>query len=286
MLLLSVLAVAIFAGLFKIQQRLDAQRDDILFKIEELAQIPSGRYLKPAVLGYEHVTADFLWLRLLQVVGNRSIKVQDYEWLYHAFDVVTTLDPQYDYAYQVGGVVLTQLGTRVDLSNKLLEKGLEANPLVWQIPFYLGFNHFMYLQDYPRAADYMARASRLPGRPPYLPLLATRLYAQSGDPETALDLLSAIREQTPDGWIGDELEGRIKELMIERDIRGLEHAVAQYRGREGTLPKSVTDLVRAGLIAQIPQEPFGGAYRLDPESGTVNSTTHPERLRVRPRPGA
>ena len=33
----------------------------------KLAQLPRGEYLKPALLGYHHLGADFLWLRLLQV---------------------------------------------------------------------------------------------------------------------------------------------------------------------------------------------------------------------------
>lgn len=263
---------------FELEQRRGDQR------IEGLRFLPRGEYLKPALLGYQHVAADVLWLRAVQVLGERKVTSADYEWLAHALDVITTLDPHYAYAYQVGVIVLTELAQRVDLSNRLLEKGLEANPTVWQIPFYLGYNHFFYLQEYSRAADYMSRASRLPGRPAYLPFLATRLYAEAGTPDTALDFLAAMWHQTEDAHSKEALETRMKEVRIERDLRILEEAVARYTEREGRRPRQLEELVQRGVLQAIPPEPFGGVYRLDPATGELASSTHPERLRLyRPR---
>src|SRR5205823_6445154 len=107
-------------------------------------------------------------------------------------------------------------------------------------------------------ADYIARASRITGRPPYLPLLATQLYAEAGNPETGLNFLMAIRSQAPDGEIKEQLETRIKEVIIERDIRMLEKGVSRYREREGSLPHTLNDLLRGGDITALPNEPFGG----------------------------
>ena len=276
----AILALAV-GGSFFLQQELDLRRGDV--RVESLRFLPRGEYLKPVLLGYHHLAADVLWLRMVQVLGERNVTAQDYEWLYHALDVITTLDPQYVYAYQVGGIVLTELAQRVDLSNRLLEKGLQANPAAWQIPFYLGYNHFFFLEDYRRAADYMAQAARLPGRPSYAPLLAARLYAQAGNPNTALDFLRAMWHQTQDKQSKEALELRIKEVTIERDIGLLEEAVGRYRTREGRTPTVLADLVARGILHAIPPEPFGGVYRLDPKTGAITSSTHPERLRVHSR---
>ena len=277
---LSATLVLVLAGMIALQQALDRRVDRSAIQAEELRSLLPAGYLKPALMGFHHLGSDLLWLRLVQVVGKRSNSAQEYEWLYHALDVITDLDSQYDYAYQVGGIVLTHLANRPDLSNKLLQKGLEPNPTVWQIPFYIGFNNYFYLHDPSHAADYMARASRLPGRPPFLPLLATQLYAEAGNPDTALNFLMAIRSQAPEGWIKDQLETRIKEVIIERDVRMLEKAVVRYREREGHGPHTLRDLLRAGDISALPPEPFGGQYRLDPRTGAITSSTHPERLHV------
>jgi len=146
---------------------LDQRLDRDVARIEELAQLPRGEYLKPMLLGYQHVGADFLWLQLLQVLGKKKTTADEYEWIYHALDVITTLDPQYDYAYYVGGVVLTNLANRTDLSNRLLEKGFAANPAIWNLPFLLGYNYYFILGDAARGADYMAAAAKLPGGPSY-----------------------------------------------------------------------------------------------------------------------
>jgi hypothetical protein len=270
----------VLAGMISLQRELDRSLDRAAIQAEELGALPAAEYLKPGLLGYHHLGADLLWLRLIQVVGKRSHTAYEYEWLYHALDVITDLDPHYDYAYQVGGIVLTHLANRPDLSNKLLQKGLEPNPAVWQIPFYIGFNYYFYLHDPSHAADYIARASRLPGPPPFMALLATQLYAEAGIPETALNFLMAIRSQAPEGWIKEQLETRIKEVTIERDIRALEKAISHYRQREGHLPHTLKDLLRSGDITALPLEPFGGEYRLDPRTGTISSSTHPERLHV------
>ncbi|MCX5728367.1 MAG: hypothetical protein NTZ28_05950, partial [Nitrospirae bacterium] len=57
-------------------------------------------------------------------------------------------------------------------------------------------------------------------------------------------------------------------------------AVEAYRTQHHSLPARLTDLVRAGALPSLPQEPFGGDYRLDPKTGSVSSSTHPERLRT------
>ncbi len=195
-------------------------------------------------------------------------------------NVITTLDPQYDYVYYVGGVVLTNLANRVDFSNRLLEKGFKENPTVWNIPFLLGYNYYFILGDAAKAVEYISAAARLPGGPAYLPGLATRMYAEANNPETALEFLETLWQQTQDVETREILEKRAKEIMIERDIQGLESAVQQYRSKRGSYPRTLHDLIASGYLSQLPQEPFGGSYELDSRTGTVRSSTHPNRLKV------
>jgi len=262
-------------AIIALQYAREAVRDHGDAPIHELAFLPPGEYLKPALLGYEHIAADVLWLRIVQVLGQGTLSAVEYEWLYRALDVVTTLDPGYAYAYQAGGVVLAELGHRPDLSTTLLEKGLRANPAVWQIPFYLGYNHFFHFHDYRRAAEYMALAAKLPGRPAYLPRLVARLYAEAGSVPVAIEWLIPLWRDAEDVHIKGALETRIKELTIARDLQRFEEAVARYRETLGTLPGHLEDLMRQGFLPSIPTEPFGGEYLMDPRTGIVASSTHP-----------
>jgi tetratricopeptide (TPR) repeat protein len=285
--LLGMGGILLLASVGWLQGELDGRQDRTVVQIEGLAQLPKGEYLKPALLGYHHLGADVLWLRLIQVIGKKRNSADEYEWMYHALDVITTLDPQYAYAYYAGGVILGDLANRPDLSTRLLEKGVSANPEVWNIPFLLGYNYYFLLGDPAKGAEYIMRAARLPDGPSYLPGLATRMAAEAGNPDTALAFLEARLTGTHDPEMREVLAYRMKEVTIERDLRILENAVEDYRTRHQTLPATLTDLVVAGALPSLPQEPFGGDYRLDPNTGSVSSSTHPERLRTffkRPQP--
>lgn len=258
-----------------------AQRHDAMADARmQLRLLPNGAFVKPMLLGYHHVAADLLWLNIVQVLGEREVRQTDYEWLFHALNVATTLDPHYVYAYDVGGVVLAELAGRVDWSNVLLEKGMAANPGAWRLPFQLGFNAFFHQQDYVRAADYLAVAARLPGRPAYVPELAARLYVEGKQPAMALDFLDVMERQTDDEHVLAVLEQRKAEVRLERDLTMLEDAAQRYTARMGQRPQTFDALIDAGDLTALPVEPFGGGYRLDFEHGTVVSTTHPNRLRL------
>ncbi len=279
-LLLGMGGLLLLVCLGWLQGELDLRQDRTIVQIESLAQLPKGEYLKPALLGYHHLGADLLWLRLVQVIGNKRNSEDEYEWMYHALDVITTLDPQYAYAYYAGGVILGDLANRTDLSNLLLKKGFNANPDVWNIPFLLGYNYYFLLVDPAKGAEYIMKAASLPDGPAYLPGLATRMAAEAGNPDTALVFLEARLADTHDPEMREVLAYRMKEVIIERDLHILESAVEAYRTQRGTLPATLTDLVAVGSLPMLPQEPFGGGYRLDPKTGSVSSSTHPERLRT------
>ena len=279
-LLIGVSACLALGAVVLLQHRLDQVQDRTASQIQDLANLPKGEYLKPALLGYHHLGADILWLRLVQVIGKKGNSADEYEWMFHALDVITTLDPQYAYAYYAGGVTLGDIANRPDLSIRLLERGVNANPEVWNIPFLLGYNYYFLLGDPAKGAEYIMKAASLPDRPAYLPGLATRLAAEAGSPGTALAFLEARLRETQDPEMREVLAYRMKEVIIERDIRILERAVEAYRTQHRALPAILSDFVVAGALSILPQEPFGGDYRLDPKTGVVSSSTHPGRLRT------
>ncbi len=102
-LLLGLGGLLLLCSVSWLQGELDQRQDRTIVQIQDLASLPKGDYLKLALLGYHDLGADVLWLRLIQVIGNKRNTVDEYEWMYHALDVITTLDPQYAYAYYAGG---------------------------------------------------------------------------------------------------------------------------------------------------------------------------------------
>lgn len=206
-------------SIYLAQLQIDRSKD-INQKIESFIQLPKGEYLKVAALGYDQFLADLLWLRVVQIIGEHTVTESAYEWVYHALDVTTTLDPKFTYAYQVGGVTLSTLANQPAKANVLLAKGAKENPEVWQLPFYIGFNDYFYLNDYKSAAENMARAAQIPGRPDFVPRLATRLFVQAGETRTAIEFLGRMAEEAKDDKVREALRLRMEEILAGK-VKGV-----------------------------------------------------------------
>src|SRR5256712_3930276 len=276
---LGATGLLLVVGLPHLQVRIDAQRA-VTPKLQRFMYLPQGEYLRGAVLGYEQVVADFLWIQAIQAMGERKVTEEAGHWIYRALEVITTLDPKFVRVYEAGGIALVTLVVLVEESNRILEKGIQHNPDYWALPWLLGFNYYFELHDDAKAADYIARASRLPGAPDYLAGFATRLYVSAREPQVAIDFLVQMYEQTTDENVKQILERRLKEGVVERDLQLLEEAISRYRALYKRVPERLEDLVGTGLLRELPREPFGGHYLYDPQTQAVRSSEMKERLKV------
>lgn len=252
--------------------------------MEDLLYLPSGAFLQGAALCFDEMLSDILWIKTLGYFGSHAVTDQDYKWLAHILDIVTTLDPLYELPYEFGGIILsTEIGD-VDSSLALLQKGMDNVPATheryWYLPFFAAFNYMYYRHDLLAAADFLEKAARSPDSPSYLPLLAARLYANADSPEIAIAFLQEMMKSTRDATLKQKLSIRIGEILQQRDIRILEGAVEQYRQAYGRLPALLSDLVDTGIVSQIPGDPLGGAYFLSSEAPFVRSTKPGRQLEL------
>ena len=258
-LILCILSIVGFAFM---QTQIDQIRTPRERLEEKLIYIPGTQFLKTASLGFHAVLADIFWARSVVYFGGHFHDDQDYRWLYRILDATTTLDPSNILAYRFGGTLLAINGS-VDKSTALLEKGIQNNPDGdWRLYFLLGFNHFFYLEDYAKAAEYIEKASKMPGHPKYLPRLAARMYAKSGKMDVAIDFLKETYNQQEDENAKKAIAERINILMAKRQIRPLEDVAEIYKKNYDKYPGELEELVSAGLIRQLPEFP-GGQYVID-----------------------
>lgn len=191
---------------------------------ETLLYLPSGKCLKPLMLGFDELAADFLWIKAIGYFGGHSLTDKSYKWLYHLLDLTTTLDPHFRYPYEFGGIILSAEQGDVEQSNKLLMKGRQYHPKYWRFPFYLGFNKFFYQKDAPSAAHFLAQASSLPGHPAYLPKLSASLYAYAGQRDTAIDFLTRMCEDLRDPelkYMLMEKASLLEQGILPKTLQGL-----------------------------------------------------------------
>ena len=229
--------------------------------------------------GFRNVLADVVWLQAVQVAGNRKLTPSEYDHLYFLLNVEADLDPKFEIPYLFGGLVLGESPKHGREALRVFERGKVTHPTDWRFPFYMGFTHYFSLGDAVAGGEAMAESARLPGSPPYLPGLASRMLSEAREPEVALALLAPIVLQESDPARRAVLERRIREVSVERDLQALEKAVETYREKTGTVPESLPELVREGILEGIPQEPNGGRYVID-RGGKVRSDRVAQRLQV------
>lgn len=209
--IISSILILSSVSLYLLQNKIDYFKEQEK-DIEGLLYLPTGKFLKVIALGYDELIADVIWVKAVGYFGGHLLTDRQYTWLYHMLDLVTTLDPQYQYPYHFGGIILSIEVEQVENSNKLLKKGMEHFPEVWQFPFYIGFNYFYHLGELSTAARYLAIASQLPGHPKYLPQLTARLYDQSGEKENAVQFLQVMYSNIEDENMKKQIKERIEKI--------------------------------------------------------------------------
>ena len=258
---------------------LDHERDAIA-RVEQLAYLPKGEYLRLGVLGYRQLVADLIWLQAVQHIGAPRDTQRGYRWTYHAVDVLTDLDPTFVPPYQATGIFLGVLAGRADEGVAILDKGIRHNPAIWQFPFLAGYISYYERCDPAVGGQYLRLAAQVPGAPAYLPKLAARMTVESGDPTAALEFLDRFSRSVTDERARKAVLQRMKEVVQEKDLLFLEASVRQYQVKYGRPPSKLEDLMLHGVIRQLPIDPLGGHYHIDFLSGKVSSSSTRERLRI------
>ena len=242
--------------------------------LEEILYLPSSTAVKRLSLGYSGLLADVYWTRAVQYFGNKRMQhSRRYDLLDPLLNITTDLDPQLIIAYDDGAIFLaepTPAGAgQPDKAVALLEKGLRNNPEYWRMYFTMGFIHYLERHDYKAAEQAFQRGSEVPGALPWMKVMAARMAENAADRGTAIALWEAVYETNTEKMIRETAMSHILSLQADAGIEKLEQSVQAYRARTGRLPVNWMEMVRAGFLPGIPQDPAGDTYQLLPD-GTVH----------------
>jgi hypothetical protein len=241
-------------------------------------------------MGFDAVVADYYWLLAIQLVGGASaMESIPTDEVGRLIDVVTTIDPWVDHPYRFAALWLTDSEANVRHANRLLRRGIAHHPEEWRNRYHLGFNHFFYLGDNQRAADWLETAIPLKNSPLYLGPLVARLRSERGGLETAAAFLQEMVRGADDGYARAEYEKALDEIQVERAARYLDAARAEYRRRFGRDISRVEDLTaRPDPVLPFlpPAHPHleGWSWVLDEESGEIVSSFYGSRYHLHAHP--
>jgi hypothetical protein len=253
-------------------------------------RVPSAERARLLAFGFEPAIADYYWIQALQVVGDAQTPAADRSGAVAALiDLVTDLDPWVDHPYRFAALWLTESYEQVRHANRLLEKGIAYHPLDWRNRFYLGYNHFFYLEDNARAADVLEGALRFPDAPHYLGPFVIRLRASGDSLDTAVLFLQELIAQSEDEYAVAEYLDTLAEIETERLARRLDRARAEFSRRHGRDIRTPAELWSGPLRVLRDAPPAhpqiaGQRWTLDTDSGEIVSSFYGRRYRVHVHP--
>lgn len=287
-----LIASTVLATIVVQQALLNHARDHRPSDIDALLDVPAvpSAATRLLTLGLQSAAADLHYMQAIQLYGDQAQtrgseaeKSRRSSAIARLLEYATDLDPRFVYAYVFGAMAIPVPlfdggADQVPAAISLLRKGTDAVH-DWRIPFNLAYLAATYEARFDEAARYMAEAASRPGRPAYVPLLATRLAAHGSSLDTSIGLARAMLDAADTDEQKADLEKRILLLTMERHLRAIEAAVRAFHARNERFPTSLDELVSSGLLPSVPPEPHGGRYTLDPTTG-VASSTGAERLRL------
>jgi hypothetical protein len=222
------------------------------------------------------LVVDYLWIQLVQTTG-RAVGAEEYRDLFPYADLITDLDPWFQLVYRfAGGTLPTNLGretwVNTEESTRIIRKGLKLFPNDLQLNVLLAYNLSAFHQEYLEAAQVLERTARLPGVPEYLPALATRLYAQSGQVDAGLALARSLAESAEDEETRATFEQRVWDLEMEAELRRVDQAIDTFREYFGVAPPDVPTLFWLGFLERPPEDPEGGGFFIGHDERAYSET--------------
>jgi hypothetical protein len=165
--------------------------------------LPPSRILKLASLGHSELAADLIHSRANVYFGTQLHAHLPTKWLADYLNRAIDLDPQFRRLYLAGAAMLVYGGQRIvpDMilaANTVLERGRQAFPFDWEIPFQLGFNLLYELPndaspDDPRipgwrqqGVEILRQAALFEGVPYFIPNLVARMLTSQGSQDLAV----------------------------------------------------------------------------------------------------
>jgi len=256
-----------FAGVWKLQEKIDTQLDGMHQEADDLV-LRSGKLLKVMSLEYAPLMADMYWTRVVQYYGDKAVRHDpDLELLWPLLDVTTTLDPHLLVAYRFGSMFLSESAPRgagrPDLGIQLIQRGIQANPDYWRLYEDLGFIYYFELHDYNKAGTAFLEGSKNPQALPWMKVLAAKVNEQGDNPETSEFLWNEIYTSTKDPQMKENAATHLQLLKADADCKAIDALSDDFEKRNSRRPSSIRELVTAGLLRGIPADPMGNAYVLD-----------------------
>ncbi|WP_273527362.1 hypothetical protein [Pseudomonas sp.] len=171
-------------------------------------------------------------------------------------------NPRHEDNYYVGAAILPWNG-QVAAAQEVLLKAAQSRSWDMWPAFYYAFNAMYFERDMNKAGHWAeVAAQRHPGNAPALREMAAKWYERGDAPETALNILVVMFEQSKDENFRALLAARIVRLQ---GLHRLRQAAEEYRQRHRSAPSHLEELIGYAGLAALPEDPLHLGYLLSEE---------------------
>lgn len=99
--------------------------------IEHPEFIPSTKIVKLTSAWHENLISDFFWLSSIQYIWSNAISSEYKKYLYAMLDLVTDLNPNFTYPYQIWELLLSSFNERYETDKEWQKKYIEQSIKLW-----------------------------------------------------------------------------------------------------------------------------------------------------------
>ncbi len=266
-LLLGAALLAGFVGVWKLQEKVDAERTALRLEADELT-LRSPGVMKKLSLEYAPLMGAIYWTRAVQYYGQKHhLGDQNLELLWPLLDISSTLDPNLIVAYRFGATFLSDAPPRgagePEKAVELLERGIKANPEYWRFYQDLGNVYYFDEKNYLKASQAFEEGSRNPAALPWMKTMAAKIAAEGGSLETSYALWLDVYQTSTNKDMRKNAEDHLRLVQAEMDIREINKTADAYEKGTKHRASRISELVQAGLLSGQPRDPDGFAYVLN-----------------------
>ncbi|CAN2043077.1 Tetratricopeptide repeat protein [Candidatus Magnetomoraceae bacterium gMMP-1] len=237
---------------------------------EEVRVVPQKEVIDFLCLDHRGFASDLLFIQVNLHSGSLMWKPLkfgfDSDWTYQTMDLITDLDPKYYTAYLFAAMGLIHNFDDVKLARPILEKGMRIFPKSWELPFWLGYDYYVYFQDYETAGKYLWQAANKPDAPTRFFALLLSTLKKGGAYEKGAWILKKMLNQTGDKRLKTVYE---KKLIQLENLAFLQKSVHIFLLDFARFPVNLNELVKEHIISKIPDDPVGMTYKWDKETERV-----------------
>jgi|GEM_PF-1925700 len=213
---------------------------------------------KKVSFGFDNALADWHWINLIQTLSlwrgdNRSVAQK--------IDLITTLDPRFEYPY-VLGIFLIPYYDRIDEALSLGAKGMKALPESWRIPFYLGVQISYKGDSRAEAIEFLKIAQQKKDHPKMVDLALAGISSRAGKYEVARNLWQQIYLTEDDPTLKEQALAWLRRLDALENIK---QGIIAFQGAVGRPPLTVGEAVDRGYIKGIPPEFADYVFKVTPD---------------------